>query len=555
MTSLKDWIDRNANRPVAFTVGAVLLLQLLYLGHSAQKELSEQRQAIDRVVETASLGIQQDNRPLIEAALLTGLRNADAVTVALCRGEMAQLVYPPSTSGPCKASGHRRSFWTVRRAAIGVADLDLVFVIDGWNVFGPLLVMLGIGISLSIAIILLLRRARRRFESQVLAPLLQGLNAEGPLGIAELEDLRRRNHAYNLLSRREAVAAALLDFSAQVAHDIRSPLAVLETISRDAAQWQEKRPMLKAAVERLRAIAKGVLSRDRMACEELAVPAPEPIASSEPVSIQQLATLLTDIISEKAVELGPSVSVAFEHEADACELFALVQPVELGRVLSNLMNNAAEALGGASGTVYVTLSSAGSDAAIRIKDHGKGIPADVLGKVGQRGASFAKEGGNGRGLYYARRLSAAWGGRVEIESSIGRGTTVTLFLPQTQAKGRSPVNEIARLTPASRLDAVLIDDDALTRMTWVNAASRHGRRFRAFRSMDAFMREEPGIDRLSPLYIDAKLGDGIDGALESKRLSDAGFREVYLATGHMSEKFRRHTHLRAVVGKEPPWTD
>lgn len=682
MTDLKEWIDRNANRPLALATGTVLCLQLGYLGYLAHNEYSAQLRAIERVVETASLGIQQDNRPLIEATLLTGLRNADAATVALCRGAAAELMYPPSAQNPCLETQGGIFRWLVRRKAVGPGQHDFVFVINGWSTFAPLAVIFGITTILSLAILFILIRARRRFASEILDPLRQGLNAEKPLGISELEELRRKNQEHIALSRNKAVAAALFDFSAQVAHDIRSPLAVLEIVSNDPAQWEKKRAMLRNAISRLSGIANSVLIRYRTneAGKEALASETSAFEHGEPASVQLLSSLIGSVVSTKPIEFGPGVEIGVEYDSDSYGLFAQVQQVEFQRVLSNLINNAVEALPKSAGRVRVALSSVNGEISVRVMDNGKGIPPEILAKLGERGASYGKEGGNGRGLHHARSCAESWGGRLEIESPGQKGTTVALLIPSADAPdwfateisllmgapvvildddpiihdiwrkrlaganaavreiracyflapddlrkwvnhnraeaqratylldyelgegaetgldiatdlglhhqailvtGRHDDDEVmancktlgirllpkelaglvpfriresdsAIITPVL-FDAVLIDDDPLTRMTWQNEASESGKRFRAFSSSDAFIRGAAAIDCKTPVYVDAKLADGIDGAEESLRIHALGFGEIYLATGHPAERFASYKHLRGVVDKVPPW--
>lgn len=683
MIDLKQWVDRNANRPLAYTVSTVLCLQVGYLAYLAQDEYTARLHRIDRVVETASLGIQQDNRPLIESTLITGLRNSDAATVALCRAGEVNLLYPPSTMNPCRETRGGLLQWTIRRKAVGLNAYEFVFVIDRLAAFGPLAVLLMITAALSLAVILVLLRARRRFTAEILDPLSQGLNADEPLGISELDELRRKNKEHIAMSRRQAVSDALFDFSAQVAHDIRSPLAVLEAVSSDDADWEKKRIMLRNAIGRLRGIANSVLNRYRTTAtgKEALLSEAEAVESGEPVSVQLLSNLIGPVLAEKPVEFGPAIDIGVEYGSDSYGLFASIQPVEFARALSNLINNAAEALGKGPGRILIGLFSSDGDIAVRVKDNGKGIPPEVLAKLGQRGVSHGKEGGHGRGLFHARSRAEAWGGRLEIESLAGEGTTVTLFIPRAdapnwfaseitphtkaavivldddpgmhdvwrkrfddagvvaqgvrlcdfQAPGdlrdwvkRNPAEakrgtylldyemgpgvetgldiaseldlkgqavlvtgrheekevmaacrnlgvrllpkELAALVPIRirdcdspckptplRLDAVLIDDDSLTRMIWQNAASDLGKRFRAFSSTESFLRESAGVDFKTPLYIDAKLADGVDGAKESLRIHEMGFREIYLATGHPPSAFQGFKHLQGVVGKEPPW--
>ncbi|PIR19143.1 MAG: hypothetical protein COV48_03610, partial [Elusimicrobia bacterium CG11_big_fil_rev_8_21_14_0_20_64_6] len=227
MIDLKDWILRSVQRPLAYAIGTLLVLQIGYLSFLAHERYATQVHLIDRQVETASLGVQQGNRPLIESALIIGLRSSDAATVALCREGNPELLYPSGIADPCgrkPAAFH----WTVRRKAIGMAAHEFVFVVNGIRVFTPLAVLLTISLALSLAVFWILSRARDRFLRQVLEPLSDGLNAGKPLAIRELDDLRRRNQAHNELSRKQAVSDAIFVQSAQVAHDIRSPLAALE---------------------------------------------------------------------------------------------------------------------------------------------------------------------------------------------------------------------------------------------------------------------------------------------------------------------------------------
>jgi signal transduction histidine kinase len=72
---------------------------------------------------------------------------------------------------------------------------------------------------------------------------------------------------------------------------------------------------------------------------------------------------------------------------------------------------------------------------ITVRDTGEGIPAPDLPYVfdrfwrGDRSRSHAGGAGSGLGLSIARQLVQAHGGRIRVESDLGRGTTFTVELP------------------------------------------------------------------------------------------------------------------------------
>jgi signal transduction histidine kinase len=69
---------------------------------------------------------------------------------------------------------------------------------------------------------------------------------------------------------------------------------------------------------------------------------------------------------------------------------------------------------------------------LSIRDNGKGIPPEVLSKIGTQGLSYAKTG-TGLGLSHAIETIRKHKGDLKIESTLGQGTTVTLELPLSEA--------------------------------------------------------------------------------------------------------------------------
>jgi CheY-like chemotaxis protein len=128
-----------------------------------------------------------------------------------------------------------------------------------------------------------------------------------------------------------------------------------------------------------------------------------------------------------------------------------VDPAELELALINIVVNARDAMQG-TGKVVVRVESVGGlsaelddrvYAAIRVTDTGRGIPVDALDKVFEPFFTTKPAGaGTGLGLSHVYGFCTQAGGTVRIESQPGRGTTVSLYLPATDAaRPAAPVEE------------------------------------------------------------------------------------------------------------------
>ncbi|MDA8243748.1 MAG: HAMP domain-containing sensor histidine kinase [Elusimicrobia bacterium] len=257
--------------------------------------------------------------------------------------------------------------------------------------------------------------------------------------------------------RTQSQMAALAKLSAQVAHDIRSPLAALDSALKDISSLPEnKRLLIRGAAARIRDIANNLLEKKRQSGT-----ASSPGARrAEPLL---LSSLIESVITEKRLQYRdrPEVLIESSLGPDSYGLFVAVDPVEFGRVVSNLVNNAVEALDNG-GSVAVHLSQTGNSAEVAVRDDGKGIPPDILPRLGRMGETHGKEGGTGLGLYHARTTAEAWGGKLSISSRPKGGTEVTIALPLSRPPGW--------FLPALRLDPgssiVVLDDDTSIHQVW-----------------------------------------------------------------------------------------
>lgn len=212
----------------------------------------------------------------------------------------------------------------------------------------------------------------------------------------------------------------LSQLALQVAHDIRSPLAVLRVVAGKRAEFSEEESssLIEGAVTRMSEIANSLLRTH----QDLSRP-------------ESLRALLESLLVEKRFQFESASKIEMELivELDQ-EIQVEVEAVELRRMLSNLLSNALEAIA-ETGRVTVKVGILYSIVSICIQDTGKGIAPEILSLLGQRGASFGKKEGSGLGLYHAYRVVKSLRGELKIESQPNVGTTVTVSIPRGSLGG------------------------------------------------------------------------------------------------------------------------
>jgi signal transduction histidine kinase len=233
-----------------------------------------------------------------------------------------------------------------------------------------------------------------------------------------------------------AVSSRLGELATQVAHDIRSPLAVLKVIEPDVRVLPEQtREYLQAAVNRIHDIASDLLATRKNRGQALGADGrgrdrSHNISRSFSIDMHQL---LSDLVRLKKAEYRDRSEL--EMTVDTKRITGPVcidfNPIDLNRVLSNLVNNSVEAK---SKKIILDAWNEGALVAIQISDDGDGIPTSVLERLGEKGMSYDKEGGHGLGIFGAKSAIESVGGSLRIKSSVGEGTVVTLAVPLSMKK-------------------------------------------------------------------------------------------------------------------------
>ncbi|MDQ3138642.1 MAG: ATP-binding protein [Gemmatimonadota bacterium] len=238
-------------------------------------------------------------------------------------------------------------------------------------------------------------------------------------------------------SRAQVVQAGKLasigEMSAAVAHGLRNPLASL----RAAAQLVRRHPASPTATEHLDAIIEEVDRLDRRISHLLSFsrPAPfHPVSESLPRLIDELLPAVAGPIRDRRVNLELAVPGTLPH--------VRVDPMQIEQAILEIVSNALDAMP-SGGRLRIEAFSAngtgdrgGGDGAaavvVEVSDTGGGIPAETLPSVCEPFFTTRQEG-TGLGLAIAKRYVEQNGGRLEISSRPGEGTTVRLRLPAEDA--------------------------------------------------------------------------------------------------------------------------
>jgi hypothetical protein len=97
----------------------------------------------------------------------------------------------------------------------------------------------------------------------------------------------------------------------------------------------------------------------------------------------------------------------------------------------------------------------------------------------------------------------------------------------------------------------VIDDDKLVRLNWSSFCEKKGIPFREFSSVDSFLASADSIPKDAKIYIDSNLGDDIKGEIESEKIFNLGFKNLYLATGYGKEFIQKPDWILEVYSKSP----
>ena len=268
------------------------------------------------------------------------------------------------------------------------------------------------------------RTARSIVDAQGLS---RRLSCAGPA-----DEVGRLVTTFNrMLERIEELFRLQQRFTADISHELRTPLTTirgyLDLLRRPEVQGN---PGERAEIA---AAAQGEIERMTRLLADLLLLAQADVGVTLEKRPVELDTLLLEIYRQ-AKALAKDAQVKLGHEDQA---LVLGDPDRLKQLLLNLVDNALKYTP-AGGQVTLGLEREDKWAKVIVADTGIGIPPEDLPRIFERfyrvdKARSREQGGTGLGLSIAQWIARSHGGRIEVASTLGAGSTFTVWLPLAPA--------------------------------------------------------------------------------------------------------------------------
>ncbi|MEH6716314.1 sensor histidine kinase [Parasphingorhabdus flavimaris] len=234
-------------------------------------------------------------------------------------------------------------------------------------------------------------------------------------------------------SSRHAAERMRTDFVANASHELRTPLAAikgfLETLEdpkagKDDATRARFLKIMYDEADRMQRLIEDLMSLSRIEAEKFELP-------SDKIDISHLVNEARDFFINNRGKKDKDIKVTLP--TDIPRIYG--DHAQLAQVLNNLLSNAFKyGRKGAPVRIDVAPNRAGTMLCLSVSDEGDGIAPEHIPRLTERFYRVDKGrsksiGGTGLGLAIVKHISERHGGRMEITSEVGKGTTVSVLLP------------------------------------------------------------------------------------------------------------------------------
>jgi two-component system, cell cycle sensor histidine kinase and response regulator CckA len=235
-------------------------------------------------------------------------------------------------------------------------------------------------------------------------------------------------------------------------------------------------------------------------------------------------------------------------------------PTALRTAVMNIVINARQALPEGGGAVTITTGVENEEVVNRIHDTGRGIPTEIMPHITEPFFTTKGEHGSGLGLSVARKVISCHDGRLEFNSTLDAGTTVTLRLPvcaEEPLAAAEPCDDSATTTAHGEVPNVLVvEDDVETLTHMVSSLAAMGLRpqgvRRAEEALSSFEEYLRSHQEAPPVLVTDLHLPGLLGTELARRVKQlAPNTRVILISGYITEEATQITcpYVDAIIKK------
>jgi len=420
--SLDDSLELRSTQLVSFPA----ILESIRQGEF-QEELGEivtlYFYADNQSVEWPSPGtnITLSNEFISQAIAGTGL----FTTIQTAEGEGLRLLAVPVNLGPSGPTPSLppallvigRSTRQIDQASAGLVRTLIIVV--------PLVLALAAGGGIFLA-----RRALKPVdEIAQTAEEIEENDLSQRINVNTKDELGRLAATLNaMIGRLEKAFQRQKQFTSDASHELRAPLSVIEAESTLALQKERPPSDYRQSLE---TISQGASQMSSLIEQLLTLARADAGKEQWNFTEVDLGKLITNLSADAEV-LCQEKGLSFQL-GQTQDLVVKGDEARLRGLFMNLLDNAIRYTP-APGTISVSLRREGQMAVVTVKDTGVGIPVEDIPLIFERFYRVDKsrsrvDGGTGLGLAISRHIAEAHGGKIEVESQVGAGSTFSVWLP------------------------------------------------------------------------------------------------------------------------------
>lgn len=216
------------------------------------------------------------------------------------------------------------------------------------------------------------------------------------------------------------------EMARQVAHEVKNPLTPMKlSVQHLLRAWEDGHPAFDSILRRNVEVILREIDRLAAIARSFARFAAPSVSGQSPLVPVDVAQVVEEVAGLYG---GGGTSQVFVWRVPPDLPRVSSRELELREVLVNLLENARAAISD-TGTVVVEAEASERGVELRVRDNGAGIPPEFLPRIFEPYFS-TRSSGTGLGLAIVKRLVESWGGAVTVESRLGEGTLVRVFLPR-----------------------------------------------------------------------------------------------------------------------------